>query len=248
MLIPFRLIFLICTAVFFSCENKIDNNSMSNKNNETFDTMVQIPIKLHYALYTPDNYHNADADFPLVLYLHGVGERGEDLTKLELNGIPELISKGNNFPFLTLAPQCPEFGWWSRAEYVEALASLVKEITKTHKIDAKRIYATGLSMGGYGTLALAKKYPQLFAAIIPICGGLEDHSDIEVLKDLPMWLFHGDQDQTHPVERSIIIRDLLKPVSKEIKLTIYEGVGHNSWDATYSNDQIYDWLLSHKKE
>ena len=175
MLRPCRLIFLICTAVFFSCENKIDKNSMSNKNNETFETAVQIPIKLHYALYTPDNYHNADAEFPLVLYLHGKGERGEDLTKLELNGIPELISKGNKFPFLTLAPQCPEFGWWSRAEYVEALASLVKEITKTHKIDTKRVYATGLSMGGYGTLALAKKYPQLFAAIIPICGGMDDH-------------------------------------------------------------------------
>ena len=95
MLIPCRLIFLICTAGFFSCENKIDNNSMSNKNIDTFETAVQIPIKLHYVLYTPDNYHNADAEFPLVLYLHGKGERGEDLTKLELNGIPELISKGN---------------------------------------------------------------------------------------------------------------------------------------------------------
>ena len=249
MLRPFTLIFLIYAAYFLGCETELNNkNNMSNKNQDTFETTVNIPVKLNYSLYVPDDYDETSTEFPLVLYLHGVGERGEDLSKLELNGIPELIGKGKKLPFITLAPQCPDFGWWSRPEYVEALASLVKNIISGHKVDKQRVYVTGLSMGGYGALALAKKYPNLFAAIIPVCGGMDDHSDIKKLKDLPIWLFHGDQDQTHPVESSIIIHDLLKPINKEIKLTIYEGIGHNSWDMTYANDEIYDWLLSHKKD
>ncbi len=221
---------------------------MSNKENNFFETTVKTPVKLHYSLYTPDDYYDNDSDYPLVLYLHGVGERGEDLKKIEANGLPEIISKGKTFPFLTLAPQCPVFGWWSRPEYVEALAGLLSEVTKAHRVNTKKIYATGLSMGGYGTLALAQKYPELFAAIIPICGGMDDHDSIKLLKDMPIWLFHGDLDQTHPVERSITIYDLLSPVNKNIKLTIYEGVGHNSWDETYANDEIYDWLLSYSKD
>ena len=184
----------------------------------------------------------------MVLYLHGVGERGEDLKKIEVNGLPEVISKGKTFPFLTLAPQCPEFGWWSRSEYVEALADLLNEVVKVRRVNTKKIYATGLSMGGYGTLALAKKYPDLFAAIIPICGGMDSHDSIKRLRDVPIWLFHGELDQTHPAERSIVIYDMLSPINKNIKLTIYEGVGHNSWDETYANDEIYEWLLSYKKD
>ena len=248
MLKSLRLIFIIYAVVIVGCNTKIDKDNMSDKKQGVFETVVNIPIKLNYALYTPNNYRKTESELPLVLYLHGVGERGTDLQKLELNGIPELISKGKAFPFLTLAPQCPEFGWWSRSEYVEALASLTKEIISDHRVDKKRVYVTGLSMGGYGTLAVAKKYPQLFSAIIPICGGMDDHRDIERLEDMPIWLFHGDKDNTHPVERSTAIYDLLKPNNKKIKLTIYEGVGHNSWDETYANDEVYEWLLSHKKE
>ena len=248
MLKSLRLIFIIYAVVIVGCNTKIDKDNMSDKKQGVFETVVNIPIKLNYALYTPNNYRKTESELPLVLYLHGVGERGTDLKKLELNGIPELISKGKDFPFLTLAPQCPDFGWWSRSEYVEALASLTKEIISSHRVDKKKVYVTGLSMGGYGTLALAKKYPQLFSAIIPICGGMDDHKDIERLGDMPVWLFHGDKDNTHPVERSTAIYDLLKPNNKKIKLTIYEGVGHNSWDETYANDEVYEWLLSHKKE
>ena len=89
---------------------------MSNKKNNIYKTTVNIPVKLHYALYTPKDYYDNDSEYPLVLYLHGVGERGQDLNKIEVNGLPEVISKGKTFPFLTLAPQCPEFGWWSRSE------------------------------------------------------------------------------------------------------------------------------------
>ena len=244
----FKIIFIILLVIFFGCQSKIDKNKMSIKEDSIFETTVKTPVKLHYSLYFPDDYHDNDSDYPLVLYLHGVGERGEDLKKIEVNGLPEVISKGKTFPFLTLAPQCPEFGWWSRSEYVEALADLLNEVVKVRRVNTKKIYATGLSMGGYGTLALAKKYTDLFAAIIPICGGMDDRDSIKRLRDMPMWLFHGELDQTHPAERSIVIYDMLSPINKNIKLTIYEGVGHNSWDETYANDEIYQWLLSYKKD
>jgi len=242
------LIFLIYALAFTGCNRKSDKNNMSTKKRDVYETTVNIPVKFNYSLYIPDEYNNTDSLFSIVLYLHGVGERGTDLNKLELNGIPELISKGKDFPFLTLAPQCPEFGWWSRPEYVEALANLTKEIIRKYRIDERRVYMSGLSMGGYGTLALAKAYPQLFSAIIPICGGMDNHEDIERLGNMPIWLFHGDMDKVHPLEYSTVIYDLLKPINKDIKLTVYEGVGHNSWDKTYANDKIYQWLISHKKE
>ena len=242
------LIFLIYALAFTSCNRKSDKNNMFTKKRYVYETTVNIPVKLNYYLYIPDEYNNTDSLFSMVLYLHGVGERGTDLNKLELNGIPELISKGKEFPFLTLAPQCPEFGWWSRPEYVEALANLTKEIIRKYRIDERRVYMSGLSMGGYGTLALAKAYPQLFSAIIPICGGMDNYEDIERLENMPIWLFHGDMDKVHPLEYSTAIYDLLKPINKDIKLTVYEGVGHNSWDKTYANDKIYEWLISHKKE
>ena len=221
---------------------------MSIRENNIFGTKIKLPVKLHYHLYKPDNYHDNDTKYPLVLYLHGVGERGADLKKIEVNGLPEVISKGKTFPFLTLAPQCPEFGWWSRSEYIEALADLLKKVIEVYRVNSNQIYVTGLSMGGYGTLALAQKYPDLFAAIIPICGGMDDHESINRLGDIPMWLFHGELDQTHPVQRTLDIYDLLSPINKNIKLTIYNGVGHNCWDKTYGNHEIYEWLLSHNRE
>ena len=141
---------------------------MFNRENNIFDTKIKLPVKLHYQLYKPDNYHDNDTKYPLVLYLHGLGERGVDLKKIEVNGLPEVIGKGKTFPFLTLAPQCPEFGWWSRSEYIEALADLLKKVIEVYRVNSNQIYVTGLSMGGYGTLALTQKYPDLFAAIIPM--------------------------------------------------------------------------------
>ena len=147
MFMVFTRIFIISLLIFFGCQSKINKNKMSNKENNFFETTVKTPVKLHYSLYIPDDYYDNDSDYPLVLYLHGKGERGEDLKKIEVNGLPEVISKGKTFPFLTLAPQCPEFGWWSRSEYVEALADLLNEVVKVRRVNTKKIYATGLSMG-----------------------------------------------------------------------------------------------------
>ena len=121
---------------------------------------------------------------------------------------------------------------------------LVEEIVKKYRVNDKRVYATGLSMGGYGTLSVAIKRPDLFSAIAPICGGT-DTKDIKRLKDIPIWLFHGKLDKAVSVENSILIYELLRPINPNVKITIYENIGHNSWDVTYDNEELYEWMLKH---
>ena len=219
---------------------------IKNKLSEKFITNLTMEVSLKYNIYFPDNYYDSDTKFPLVLFLHGAGERGDDLRLVEKHGIPKMINNGIKFPFITVAPQCPKFQYWSEPVNVKTLLLLVEEIIKKNKVDIERIYATGLSMGGYGTLAIAKERPDLFSAIIPVCGGL-DTTDIERLKDIPIWLFHGAEDKVVPVENSELIYDLLKPINPEIKITIYKGINHNSWEMTYNNQNIYDWMLKYKK-
>ena len=236
--------YIIITLFIFNFS--LVGKGKKNKSSEKFVTNLTMQVSLKYHIYFPDNYHDSDTKFPLVLFLHGSGERGDDLRLVEKHGIPKMINNGIKFPFITLAPQCPKFQYWTEPVNVKTLLLLVEEIIKKNKVDIERIYATGLSMGGYGTLAIAKERPDLFSAIIPVCGGL-DTTDIERLKDIPIWLFHGAEDKVVPVENSELIYDLLKPINPEIKITIYQGINHNSWEMTYNNQNIYDWMLKYKK-
>lgn len=203
-------------------------------------------LDLGYILYLPTEYEKTDRSFPLVLFLHGAGERGDDLEKIKLHGIPRLISEGRTFPFICVAPQCPNEGYWDRPEYVSSLISLTKEVEREHRVDFNRIYGTGLSMGGLGTLAMAIRNPKLFSAIIPICGGAE-MENIHRLSELPIWLFHGDRDDVIPLDNSISIYQNLRLVNEHVFLTVYGDVYHDSWTQTYENDDIYDWLLKYEK-
>lgn len=201
---------------------------------------------LNYLLYLPNEYDQSEQVFPLVLFLHGAGERGDDLENLKIHGIPKLINEGRSFPFISLAPQCPNDGYWDKPEYVSTLISLVKTVMKDTRVDPKRVYGTGLSMGGLGILAIAIKDPELFSAIIPICGGA-DLEKIQRLNKLPMWIFHGDRDDVIPLDNSISIYQSLRSVNENVFLTVYAGVDHDSWTETYENDDIYDWLLKFSK-
>ncbi len=201
---------------------------------------------LNYLLYLPNEYDQSEQVFPLVLFLHGAGERGDDLENLKIHGIPKLINEGRSFPFISVAPQCPNDGYWDKPEYVSTLISLVKTVMKDTRVDPKRVYGTGLSMGGLGTLAIAIKDPELFSAIIPICGGA-DLEKIQRLNKLPMWIFHGDRDDVIPLDNSISIYQSLRSVNENVFLTVYAGVDHDSWTETYENDDIYDWLLKFSK-
>ena len=223
------------------------NMKNHSKSDDKITTQLSLPYYLSYRSYFPENYEERKTKLPIVFFLHGVGERGEDLDLVEANGIPKLIKNGKNFPFITVAPQCPLFQWWSRPEMIKSLINLVEQIIQKYDVDQSRVYITGLSMGGFGTIALANERPDLFAGVLSVCGGA-DFDNFDNLKDLPLWLLHGSEDDTHPASYSAKIYNQLKDVNPEVKLTIYKGVDHNSWDITYDNSEIYDWLLSKQKK
>ena len=199
-------------------------------------------IQVGYLLYLPENY-NMSEKFPLMLFLHGSGERGTDLEKVKVHGPPKLIEQGKDFPFIVVSPQCPEGYWW----YLEALDALLKEIVNKYNIDEERIYVTGLSMGGFGTWDLAIKYPNRFAAIAPICGG-GNARQVSVIKDLPVWVFHGAKDNVVPLSSSQEMVDVLEKAGGNVKFTIYPEAGHDSWTETYNNPEVYEWFLEHKRK
>ena len=217
------------------------------KKNKTLSVDMNRSHQLKYLIYLPNDY--LTKKYPLVLFLHGAGERGTNLKDIEIHGLPKLVRNGKKFPFIIIAPQCPLNLWWSDPLPVDLLSKLVNDIVMKYGIHKNNVFCTGLSMGGYGTLALSIKNPKLFSAIIPICGGMDikNFFDILNLKDLPIWLFHGDKDEVIPLENSQSIYKVLKPVNKNIKLTVYKGVDHNSWDRAYDDNELYKWMLSHKE-
>jgi len=198
---------------------------------------------MRYLLYLPDDYTELKTKWPLILFLHGAGERGDSLQKVKVHGPPKLIDNGKTFPFIILSPQCPKNQGWATDE----LDALLKDVTKLYRVDKNRTYVTGISMGGYGTWALATKYPDRFAAIAPICGG-GYLNKAELLKHLPIWVFHGAKDKVVPLQRSQEMVDVLKKVGGNVKFTIYPEAGHDSWTKTYNNPELFEWFLKNKRE
>lgn len=231
-----KITFLILFMMNFSIASK-----PMLKSNHTFQQ--NSGISLDFLVYKPKELNE---NIPLVLFLHGAGERGNDLDLVEIHGYPKMVKEGSEFSFILVAPQCPEERWWDEPELVTSLLEITKYCVNTLPVDPQRIYATGLSMGGYGTFSLAIQRPDLFAAIIPVCG-VADLKKVNKLKDMPIWIFHGDADNLVPVENSINVFKILEPINPKVKMTIYEGVGHDSWTETYENPDVMDWLLSQRK-
>ena len=200
-----------------------------------------LQVTLDYWLYLPEDYEKQDR-WPLVLFLHGAGERGSDLALVKKHGPPKLVQAGKQFPFILVSPQCPLRRWWQPME----LTALLDEIVAKYKVDRDRIYVTGLSMGGFGTWGLAAYTPDRFAAVAPVCGGGEPYWTRE-FAHLPVWAFHGGKDSVVPVERSQEMVDALKEHGGAPKFTVYPEAGHDSWTETYDNPELYKWLLGHKR-
>lgn len=198
---------------------------------------------LHYWLYLPGEYGvKKDQKWPLMLFLHGAGERGSDLAKVKVHGPPKNVEGKSDFPFVVISPQCPTGSRWSASELIQ----LVDHAQKTLAIDDSRVYCTGLSMGGFGTWDLVANNPDRFAAAVPICGGGKVEN-AEKLKSIPLWVFHGAKDTAVKLERSQEMVDAIKKVGGEPKFTIYPEAGHDSWTETYNNPELYTWLLSQKR-
>ena len=198
-------------------------------------------VTLRFWQFLPKAY-NGKKEFPLMLFLHGAGERGDKLEAVKKWGPPKLVGKRKDFPFVLISPQCPRGTWWK----VDELYQLVNQVAGKLKIDRRRMYVTGLSMGGFGSWHLMARYPKLFAAGVPICGGGNALS-AKNLVDIPIWAFHGSADGVVKPELSKLMIEKIKEAGgKKAKLTIYPGVGHNSWSKAYANEEVYKWLLSHR--
>jgi predicted peptidase len=219
----------------------------------TFKGKATHEFKLEYLLHLPASYQPGESKrWPLILFLHGAGERGSNVAKVGVHGPPKVVKTNPEFPFVVVSPQCPAGQIWSD----EALLALLDEITATHKVDEKRIYLTGLSMGGYGSWSLGLRHPKRFAAVAPICGGgdtipvlLANQSNSAALKKLPVWAFHGAKDEVVPLSESERMVAILKRHGNpNVKLTVYPEAGHDSWTETYKNQELYDWLLQHRRD
>jgi predicted peptidase len=195
---------------------------------------------LRYLLYQPPGYSSDAQCWPLILFLHGGGERGYDIELVKTQGLPKLLER-KDFPFLVVSPQSDEGGWDANA-----LNALLDEVTARYHVDEERIYVTGLSMGGAGTWELASRFPQRFAAIAPICG----YGDPELaknLKHLAVWTFHGAKDKSVPISASEKRVEALKAIGAEVEFTVYPNAYHDAWTETYDNPRLYEWLLRHKR-
>ncbi len=200
---------------------------------------------MHYLINLPEGYAEGATDVPLVLFLHGGGESGNDLRKVYRHGLPKHIVAGEQFPFITVAPQNRFVaGFWD----IAGLTQLLDYLEEHLRVDKRRIYVTGLSRGGLGTWMLAMQNQGRFAAIAPVCGAVPASYDIWIPRNLPIWVFHGtDDDLIHPSESVNMVENLRrKQLDPMPKLTLYEGVGHNAWDNAYADPELYRWLLSHR--
>lgn len=195
--------------------------------------------EIGFWVYTPADYAEKDSH-PWMMFLHGMGERGDDLDLVKVWGPPKRVTDKEDFPFVLISPQCPGDIVWN----TEHLTQLLDLVESQMKVNKKRLYMTGLSMGGYGTWAMAAAVPDRIAAAIPICGGGRPETASKMI-DVPIWAFHGDQDRAVSIKRSQQMVEAVKEAGGNAKLTTYEGVNHNSWSQTYANEEIYQWLLKH---
>lgn len=201
--------------------------------------------KINYWLYLPSDYSKkSEKKYPLILFLHGSGESGSNLSKVKINGLPKILDSKTDFPAIVVSPQCKSAReGWNRFE----LRDLVVKIRTTLNVDTNRVYITGLSMGGRGTWDMLVYYPELFAAAIPVCGW-GDSFLAEYVKNVPVWIFHGAKDNAVDVKYAYEMNDALKNAGGNVKLTIYPEAGHDSWTETYNNMEVYKWLFEQKKK
>lgn len=211
-------------------------NKMERMNQKTNNVLPHL-------LYLPEKYENSEQNWPLIMCLHGIGERGTDLEQVKVHGLAKHVAAGENYEFIIASPQCPAGVYWEE----DKLKDLLDTIIRDHNVDLSRMYLTGLSMGGYGTWRMARFYPDLFAAIAPICGWGEPDK-VTVLKNLPIWAFHGAKDDVIPLSSSQELVDSVKAAGGSPRLTVYPELEHDSWSITYENPELFRWFLQHQKD
>ncbi len=195
-----------------------------------------------YLEYLPPGYEaSKKQNWPLILFLHGAGERGNDLESVKNVGLPPVLEK-RRISFIVIAPQCGTHDTWA----VDQVESFLDYILRHYRVEPSRLYLTGISMGGYATWYTAAHLPDTFAAIAPICGG-GNIAQAKKLVELPVWAFHGAEDTIVPVERSRKMVNELKKLGGNVRYTVYPDAGHDSWTRTYNNPELYEWFMKHTR-
>ena len=217
-----------------------------------FDSSVTGQTR-EYGMYVPLHYNENRRKYPMILFLHGAGERGDDVDLVKKHGPIKVALERGEFPFIVVAPQCHSrlpssegsaASGWQTAE--ADVMAILDEVQSKYRIEPTRIYLTGLSMGGFGSFHLAAEHPDLFAAVTPICGG-GNAARADAYVNTPFWVFHGGDDPVVAASRSREMVDAMRAFDHEdVKLTIYPGVGHDSWTRTYEDDSLYAWFLGHR--
>lgn len=219
----------------------------------------KVPLK--YRLLKPFEYQPGKK-YPLIVFLHGAGERGDDNQITLVHAAKDLANPKlrAQFPSYVLIPQCPNDRKWSEVDWskdsselpaeasqpLQSVKELLDEMIDTAGVNPSKVYLTGLSMGGYGTWDAIARYPNFFAAAAPICGG-GDPKTVGAFSSLPIWCFHGEADPVVKVKRTREMVDALKAVESPVKYTEYPGVQHDSWTATYANPELYVWMFAQRK-
>lgn len=192
-----------------------------------------------YLFYTPNNYSKTEK-FPLLIFLHGAPQRGDNLKLVQSEALPMLLErKLLSLKMFVVAPQCPTEKSW---DYV-LVYELLKEIVNNYNIDVSRIYVTGFSMGGYGTLLFAKNFGNKIAAAAPVCSG-GSYFLAENLRTIPLWFFHGTEDKIIEFKNTKELYDKLIEINGNVKFTVYQGKAHDIWNETYANIELYEWFLN----
>jgi len=198
--------------------------------------------RMRYLLYLPDGYATGMAPWPLILFLHGGGEAGDDLFLVKKEGLPRLLQQGQHIPFVVASPQSPRKAW-----SIPDLILFLDEIERTYRVDRERVYVTGLSTGAYASWLLAIYHPDRIAAIAPVTTHKKP-PDICRMKPVPVWAFHNAGDSRAPARVTKKIAEALRACGGDAKRTIYPRKGHDAWSETYGRPDLYQWFLNHRRE
>lgn len=267
------MIMLLRTALLASLLAMTRAPAAETQTVQSFARTITKTIGYQYLLHLPEGYDaGAERVWPLLVFLHGSGERGADPWRVAKHGPPKLLSAAAPAPkdetpeaaarraeaarllatqFIVVSPQCPAGTWWDD----DAVLALADEIAAKHKVDSRRVYLAGLSMGGYGTWSAGLKQLKRFAAIVPICGGGQRVDVMRAareqkvaLQSLGIWVFHGAKDPTVPLEESERMVEALKKAGvTDLKFTVYPEAKHDSWTESFAHPDLYTWLLQHQR-
>lgn len=229
---------------------------------------IQNNDTLPYRILYPKNF-NKTKEYPLVLVLHGAGERGDNNEAQLAYGADLFLENLEEYPAIVVFPQCPKDSYWSNVNILpdengkrtfnfrkggkptaamNNLLGLLGELKQSGYVNQERIYVGGLSMGGMGTFELLRRKPNTFAAAFPICGGAAPETAQKFAKKVPLWIFHGEVDSVVPVQHSIVVAKAIEKAGGDVKLTVYPAVDHNSWVNTFNEQELLPWLFSHRKK